>query len=82
MNVKIIVSRGCKHCQDIEHELRDLRIVYEVVYVEEHPEIVARHGIRHSPNIMVDEEVVFRRQPTEGELRAFFGNRGCFRSDD
>lgn len=82
MNVKIIASHGCKHCQNIEREFRDLRIVYEVLYVEEHPEVVARHGIRHSPNIMVDDEVVFRHQPSEGELRAFFDTRGWPRSDD
>lgn len=76
MNVKIIATRGCKHCQNIEREFHDLRIVYEVLYVEEHPEVAARHGIRHSPNIMVDDEVVFRHQPSEGELRVFFKNRG------
>ncbi len=81
MNVKIIATRGCKHCQNIEREFLDLRIEYEVLYVEEHPEVVARHGIRHSPNIMVDGEVVFRRQPSEGELRVFFKNRGWIRFD-
>ena len=82
MNVKIIASHGCKHRQLIEREFQDLGIAYEVLYVEEHPEVVARHDIRHSPNIMVDEEVVFRRQPSEGELRAFFDNHGWPRSDD
>jgi glutaredoxin len=82
MDVKIIASRSCKHCQNIEHEFRDLRIAYEVLYVEEHPEVVARHGIRHSPNIMVDDEVVFRHQPSEGELRAFFARRGGYWPDD
>lgn len=82
MNVKIIASRGCQHRPLIEHEFRDLGIVYEVLYVEDHPEVVAQHAIRHSPNIMVDEEVVFRGQPTEGELRAFFEGRGWHRSND
>jgi len=72
MNVRIIATRGCSHCRNLERELKDLAILYEVLFVEDHPEIVQRYSIRHSPNLVVDEEVVFRRQPTEGELRALF----------
>lgn len=72
MNVKIIATRDCSHCHSLEHELKDLAVVYEVLFVEDHPEIVQRYSIRHSPNLVVDDEVVFRRQPTEEELRAFF----------
>lgn len=48
---------------------------YELLFVEEHPEVVESYGIRHSPNLVVDEEVVFRGQPSEGELRDFFAKR-------
>lgn len=72
MNVRIIATRNCSHYHNLEHELQDLAIVYELLFVEDHPEIVQRYNIRHSPNLVVDDEVVFRRPPTEGELRAFF----------
>ena len=72
MNVKIIATKTCTHCPNLERELRKLGIDYELVFVEEHPEEAARLGIRHSPNLVVDDEVVFRGQPSEGELRAFF----------
>jgi len=49
-----------------------LAVLYEVLFVEDHPEIVERYSIRHSPNLVVNDEVVFRRQPTEDELRALF----------
>ena len=75
MNVRIIATRSCSHCHDIERDLKDLAIVYEVLYVEDHPEVVQRYNIRHSPNLVVDDEVVFRRQPSEAELRALFTDR-------
>lgn len=72
MNVKIIATKGCIHSQGLQHELRDMGITFEVLLVEEHPDIIRTHGIRHSPNILVDDEVVFRGQPTPLELRKFF----------
>jgi len=69
MNVKIIATRSCNHRPNIEKELRDLGVDYEVIYAEEHPNITARYGIRHSPNIVVDDEVVCHGQPSEGELK-------------
>jgi len=72
MNVSIIATRDCSHYRDLERELKDLAVVYDVLFVEDHPEIVQRFSIRHSPNLIVNEEVVFRRQPSEAELRAFF----------
>ncbi len=72
MNIKILATKNCSHCASLQHELRDIGIPFEVLYVEEHPEVVAANGIRHSPNILVDDVVVFRGQPLPQELRAFF----------
>lgn len=72
MDVRIIATRTCSHCHNLEQELKSLDIVYEVLFVEDHPDVVQRYGIRHSPNLVVDDEVVFRRQPTEDELRVYF----------
>ncbi len=70
MDVKIIATHGCTHRPNLERELRDLGIPYELVYVEEHPEVAERYRIRHSPNLVVDDEVVCRGQPSEGEIKA------------
>jgi predicted thioredoxin/glutaredoxin len=75
MRVKIIATKTCSHYPNLARELRDLGVAHEVVFVEEQPETVARYGIRHSPNLVVEEEVVFRGQPSERELRAFFASR-------
>lgn len=75
MNVKIIATRACTHRPNLERELADLGVDYELIIVEEAPEIAQRFGIRHSPNLVVDDEVVFRGQPSESELRGFFAGR-------
>ena len=77
MNVKLIATRMCSHRINLERELCDLGIEYELVIAEEHPEVIEQYGIRHSPNLVVDEQVAFRGQPSEEELRRFFAAQGA-----
>ena len=72
MNVKIVATKSCSHSAGLQHELRDIGISFELLYVEEHPDFAQAHGIRHSPNLLVNDEVIFRGQPTPHELRAYF----------
>lgn len=72
MNVMIMATKGCSHCKHFSRELDDIEIVHSVVYCEDDPELVKKYGIRHSPNLIVNGEVVFRRQPTEKELKEYF----------
>ena len=72
MDVMIIATKACIHRKNLEKELEHLRITYRTYFVEEHADLVEKFGIRHSPNLVVDEEVIFRKQPTEGELHAYF----------
>ncbi|GBE07771.1 hypothetical protein BMS3Bbin11_01905 [bacterium BMS3Bbin11] len=69
MNVLIIATKGCRHCNNLATELNELGIEHKLVYAESEPELVEKYSIRHSPNLIVDDEVKFRRQPTEQELR-------------
>ncbi|NIR59492.1 MAG: thioredoxin family protein [Gammaproteobacteria bacterium] len=75
MDVMIVATKTCNHRPNLEHELRDLEIAYRLCFVEDEPEVAQSLGIRHSPNVVVDGEVVFRGQPTEHELREFFAAR-------
>jgi len=72
MNVMIMATKDCSHCKSFTRELDDIGIEYNVIYCDDNPELVHKYNIRHSPNLIVNGEVVFRRQPTEGELKAFF----------
>lgn len=75
MKVKIIATKVCSHCINMSKELNDLCIAHEIVYAEDNPELCQKFSIRHSPNLLVDEQVIYRRQPTEQELRAYFLNK-------
>lgn len=69
MKVILVATRACNHRSNLEKELQDLGVSYELVFAEENPDIVSRHAIRHSPNIIVDDRVVCRGQPSEGTLK-------------
>jgi len=75
MEVKIIAAKNCTHWTNMVKELNDLGIDHEIVYVEDHPDLCRELSIRHSPNLVVGREVVFRRQPSEAELREYFEQR-------
>ena len=69
MKIQVIATHSCSHRPGLERELQDLGYTYELFYVEDHPDIVAQYGIRHSPNLVVNGKVVCRGQLPEGELR-------------
>ena len=79
MNVMIIATKTCTHRQNLEKELEHLQIPYRVCFVEDHANLVEQFAIQHSPNLIVDGEVVFRKQPTEAELRALFEGKASTR---
>ena len=69
MDVMIIVTKKCSHSINLLNELKDLGVEYRLLYAEDEPGLVKKLNIRHSPNLVVDGEVKFRRQPSEQELR-------------
>jgi len=75
MDVIIIATKACTHRENLEKELECLHIPYRVCFVEDHPDLVEKFSIRHSPNLVVDNEFVFRKQPTEIELHDFFQHK-------
>jgi len=75
MDVMIIATKTCTHRKNMEKELNHLRIPYRVCFVEDSADLVKKFGIRHSPNLIVDDQVVFRKQPTEDELLIYFGTK-------
>lgn len=71
MIVQLLVTKTDFSVANIEREFRDLGIGYQVDYIEDHPELVRKHNIRHSPNILIDGLLAFRCQPSETELKAY-----------
>ena len=72
MDVMIIATNGCSHCKNLSKELDDIGVTHRIAHAEDEVELCQKLAIRHSPNLVVDGEVIYRRQPTEKELRDFF----------
>ena len=72
MKVNIIATKSCSHRVNIEREFQVLGIRYQVLFVEEHPDVVTKDGLRHSPYVLVDDQLIFDDQPGQAELRAYF----------
>ncbi len=68
MNVQIIATHQCTHRPNLERELGELGVPFEVIFIEENPDNILHYQIRHSPNLVVDGRVVCRGQPTEAQL--------------
>ena len=74
MNVIIVATKTCSHRPILERQLRELEVPYTVQFVEDHPEIVQKHDIYQSPNLLVDDQIVFRKRgdgplPSPSELK-------------
>ncbi|WP_116474245.1 thioredoxin domain-containing protein [Zobellella maritima] len=76
MQVQLLVTRTDFSTANLDQEFRELGVPYELLYIEDHPELVAAHGIQHSPCILVDGQLAFREQPTESQLREYFERNG------
>ena len=71
MNIQLLVTKTDFNLPNIEKELKNLGMEYRVEYIEDHPELVDSLNIRHSPNIIIDGELAFQRQPSESELKEY-----------
>jgi len=72
MDVLIVATKSCTHCNNMSKELNDIGVTHRIVYAEDDAELCQQLEIRHSPNLVIDGEVIFRKQPTEAELRTVF----------
>ena len=61
MNVLIAVTKPCHHCQILERELNAMDVDYEIKYLEDNPNIVEKFNLRSSPNVIVDDLLVFKK---------------------
>ncbi len=75
MQVQLLVTKTDFCIPNLKREFDHISVDYEVAFIEDHPELISTHHIRHSPNIFVDGDLAFRRQPAPLELKDFFQNR-------
>lgn len=72
MNVQLLVTQTDFCVPNLECELQNAGINYRITYIEDNPDLVATYHLRHSPNIFVNNKLVFRHQPSQAELEAYF----------
>ena len=75
MKVEILVTRTCHHIPVLKNELNRMGIPYSIRYIEENPELKKKFNLMGSPNILVDDELVFRGMPSISDLEAYFKKR-------
>lgn len=73
MQVIIVATRTCSHRRLLEGLLSDGEVPYDVRFFEDHPELVEQFDLHLSPNVLLDEKVIFRatdehRVPTETQI--------------
>lgn len=73
MQVIIVATKTCNHRRLLEGQLADSEVPYDVRFFEDHPELVERFDLHLSPNVLLDEKVIFRatdehRVPNETQI--------------
>lgn len=75
MEVILAVTKSCHHSPILERELKRMEVPYCVSYFEDHPEVIEKYGLKKSPVVIVDGQVVFKGMPSISELERFFSER-------
>jgi len=76
MEILILATKGCSHTSQLERRLKEMAVNYQLKYVEDDPEAMRKYQIRNSPNLIIDDKVVFRASPdallpTDEELKNY-----------
>ncbi len=73
MGIIIAATKTCNHRPILEEQLHDAGLPYDVVYFEDHPEMIEKYHLQTSPLLVVDDKVVSVGLPGENiimELKA------------
>lgn len=57
MEILIAATKTCQHRPLLENMLRNAWLPYKLIYFEDHPELLEKYHLKHSPLLIVDEKV-------------------------
>ncbi|NLP58960.1 rhodanese-like domain-containing protein [Lutibacter sp. B1] len=57
MEILIAATKTCQHRPSLEKLLQTAWLPYKVIYFEDHPELIEKYQLKHSPSLIVDEKV-------------------------
>ena len=58
MKIIIAATKTCNHRPILEEQLKDAGLQHEVMYFEDHPELMETYQLKTSPLLIVDDKVV------------------------
>lgn len=58
MKITIGATKTCTHRPKLEEQLQDAGLQYELLYFEDHPELIETYKLKTSPLLIVDDKVV------------------------
>lgn len=58
MIIKIAATKTCTHRPKLEEQLQEAGLQYELLYFEDHPELIEKYKFKTSPLFIVDDKVV------------------------
>ena len=58
MKIIMAATKTCNHRPILEEQLQDAGLQYEVMYFENHPELMEAHHLKTSPILIMDNKVV------------------------
>ena len=68
MNIKIAATKTCTHRPKLEEQLQDAGLQYELLYFEDHPELIETYKLKSSPLLIVDDKVVSVGMPEHSQI--------------
>jgi rhodanese-related sulfurtransferase/glutaredoxin len=68
MKITIAATKTCQHRPILEEQLQDAGLPYEVMFFEDHPEMIEKYHLKTSPLFIVNDKVVSVGLPGEKKI--------------
>ncbi len=68
MKITILATKTCNHRPKLEEQLQDAGLQYELLYFEDHPELIETYKLKSSPLLIVDDKVVSVGMPEHSQI--------------
>lgn len=74
MKIIIAATKTCTHRPKLEEQLQDAGLQYEVMYFEDHPELIDTYKLKTSPLLIVDNKVESVGMPEHSQITELKNN--------
>ena len=74
MEIVIAATKTCQHRSLLEKIFQNAWLPYKVIYFEDHPELLEKYQLKHSPLLIVDEKVESMGMPGVDKINELIKN--------